>query len=174
LAVACIALFGALYGLHIQYTQQPIQPLITPATSEEFVRKWLTTFNYPVTRESAENTYFSLKIGLPSGRVAVVGRVKERDQYISIQGIVTVDPQHLVILNKMPKDQLSRFRHDVAIQLASLNIDFVELSTLQNIIVLRRIPINEGLTESSFIDTVGAVDRAELLIVEMVRREVKQ
>jgi hypothetical protein len=150
------------------------QRQIKPENVETEIKTWISSFGYAFVSMSDNESYFTLRVTLPSGKPIMVSRTKQRDQYITVRGAVAIAPQHLTILTKMPQAQVTRIRHGLAIELARSKIGFVETMPLQLIMVEKRIPITTALTESMFMDTVDEVELAQTLVIETVLREIGQ
>jgi hypothetical protein len=118
--------------------------------------------------------YFCFKVALPTGRRVLVGRPKELDRYITVRAAVTVSPEHQALLAKMPSVAQARIFHDLAIEMARFKIGFAQTAPLRNIVLIRLLPIVDTLTESVLMETIEEVDTAELLVIEIVRRELGQ
>lgn len=149
-------------------------PSINAENIERTVRQWATSFGYGVTPKSDADMHFCFLVALPTGRQVLVGRPKELDRYITMRAMVTISPQHQALLAKMRSADQARFFHGLAIEMARFKIGFAQSAPLQNVMLIRRLPIADTLTESVFMEAIEEVDMAELLVIESVRRELAQ
>jgi hypothetical protein len=161
------------------------QPETTTENVENNVRKWADSLGVGVTKMSAQglpiqNAYFSLVLTLQNGNPLWVYRTKEKPGYLQIMCPITLAPEHLAILDKLTKDQADVVTQEVLLELARSNFGYQMMTSLgppaggsaktpptilqQTIILIKSVPIGNGLTEATFVQNTNEVDSAISLV----------
>jgi hypothetical protein len=161
----------------IQYTLigKPLlsheQPQTTTENIESNIKVWADKFSLGIQKEKDDRFSFAYIISLPSGRLALVGCLKEREGYLQFQGKTTVTPEQEVILKKFSPSQIEHLTDEISIEMARSRINWwaVNESFEKGIIVAKAIPITSNLTEDVFGTTLDDIDHSMLLAREAIR-----
>lgn len=145
------------------------QQEITPENVESNIRNWLDTFRLAAKKESNPEAYFIFVVTAPNGNPIVVTRTKALDRYITYQATLTVSPQHLEILDKLPEDQSTQLIRELTIELARSRIGFSIVGPgLKGIVLNKALPITNNLTEGTFAQYLDEMDSGLILARETI------
>ncbi len=103
----------------------------------------------------------------------MISNPKNFDKYLIVEGLVSIAPEHLKLLENMDGPRREKVMRNIAIEVYRLKPDEY-LVTPAAIGIRRRLPITNSLSEDVLIRAAWEVGAAKRLIIETVRRELSQ
>lgn len=154
---------------------------ITPENLESNVRKWLDTFSISSRKGQDLNCYFVFLVTLRNGNRVIVCRVTDPNlsKYLIIQGSLSVTPPLDKILDGMSQEKKEHLINEVGCELAKLRMtcDILLASKAYGaqiqrppaiIIVEKRVPINNNLSEDLFMDRLDDINSAIMVARQVI------
>ena len=146
------------------------RPQTTPENVESNIKAWADKFSLGIQKGTDNKFSFVYSIALPSGRMVLVGRPKEREGYLQFQGNMQLSPEHEAAVKKISSAQQVRISDEISLELARSKIGWAVVGApFKGIVVSKAIPITSNLTEDSFIASLDEMDSSILLAREAIR-----
>jgi hypothetical protein len=141
----------------------PASPHIDPDNIEDQVKQWLTREGHGFKEASTQETLFQLDVPMSLGQSDVsVIRFKTQDHYLWLKACVGLNAEEQATLSKLPTDQQVRAIWSVTTELIRFRVSF-EISPGRSVTVHKHVPIDDSLTEDSFMSVFDDVYGASLL-----------
>jgi hypothetical protein len=129
---------------------------------ESHVRAWLDNFRTTVKNDPIDEALFRFTVTMDGGAKLLVGRLRgDLNGYIVVRGEVTPSEEERRYLEVLPAEVLMRMRDEIRLELARAKVGYSGIKIpLENFAIFKRIPINDALTEDSFIAKLEEVEAA--------------
>lgn len=140
---------------------------VTPDNIELKIQRWAVTAGLSIKKlPEVETTgeFFALEIGLPNGTPLQVYRPKDRPGNIVIQSMLELSPEYKTMLGKLSSEKVSQLVQELRVEMGRCRIGHKIEVPLARVILLKGIPITEGLTEYRFLQTIDESESDLILI----------
>jgi hypothetical protein len=132
-------------------------PQVTANNVETNIRAWLDHFQLGTKKISDPDSHFSYIVTLRNGTLVTLKHVKNFDNYITLLANLEISPEQKIQLAGLKKEQLNLLIHEVVLELSRTKAEGMILNPLQNVLLERRVPITNNLTEDIFIERLNEV-----------------
>ncbi len=138
----------------------------------ERISRWLAGEGWSISELRHQQTRWLLRAQDQQQGVLLVGRSKEPEDQLRLQADITIDPAHREKLGEMPEKQKDEMLWRLRFSLLEMNLQFTGLSaTPERISVFRHLYL-DGLNKNMFMDALGRVRSAVLMVIWSFRREL--
>lgn len=151
-----------------------LEESLRPENIKATIGQWLSTFRLAFTPIEDINFDFQLAVNLLSGKRIYVGKTKQFPQYLTIQAIIVITQEYQKLLKKIPSNQVRRIVHDLAIEIDRLHLEGSRISFPQQIILEKKFPIANNLTEDVLIKAIDEMASTVDLIDQIILRDLEQ
>jgi hypothetical protein len=142
-----------------------------PENVESRVRSWLDAFRFNVHDDPSDDAYFRLIVNMENGNKITIGRFKGYDQFILLRAALVPDAQASAVLTKLPYDQAQELAEDIVTEMARAKMAFTNTAPpFSHMLLERRIPISDALTENVLLNQIDAMDYAMVLVRNTITR----
>ena len=149
---------------------------------ESRIEVWADKFGWAIRRVeepemSSQYYLFVWEITLRDGTRFKVGRSKQRDNYLACVSQLVLSPEQKTVLDNMDQGPDSPLMHELSLELSRLGprVGFKFIGPpLSEVQILKMVPINSNLTESTFADAVTDIDSGSISAREYVNVEVRK
>ena len=173
IVISGLLLFSLVLSI-VGFYKSIVQPsTFTADTAERQTRAWLDKFRFSTTPlPSDPNTYFGFSVTSPNGVAFAVTRPKDFDQYIVIQGTVSLTDPRLKTLTAFQAEQLMR---QLRIEIARLKVSSSDIGLpLTKVTVETTVPISNQLTQAVFMKSIDDIEFSERLAAETTEFQLNQ
>lgn len=132
-------------------------PEITPKNIETNIRTWLDRFELGTRRTTNADSYFMYEVKLKNNAVVVISRSKNIDNYINFGANLEITKEIKTIMNNLKNEQVEHLVHEIILEMARYKIESMIVLPLNNVLLHRRVPITNNLTEDTFIERINEV-----------------
>jgi hypothetical protein len=156
------------------------QPETTQENVEENVKKWVDELGLGITKNpKMGDVYFSYVVALKSGNPIAVTRVTGLPGFLQFQSQLLLAPEQQGELAKMSKEQVESVTQELILQLALSKVGYTlagseQTHLMQNIILMKSVPITGNLTEASFASSLDELDSALSLVRVTLALSIKR
>lgn len=159
---ASALVFAMLVGLvslsSLSYFSRRVKPQVTSDNVETKIKDWLYTFGASINKLStseAPDTIFAMRARPKgSGIPITIQRPRDIPHYVVIQAAITLGPEEKTLRAMLSKRQIQELDLELQAEMARAKIGYQPLkpsaSLLDGLLVERRIPITDDLTEDAF------------------------
>jgi len=171
-----IAAFAAMLSIaylltgHAALSRQTVET--TPENVEENVKKWVEELGLGITKApKPADIYFNYIVTLKSGNPIGIGRATALPGFLQLQTLLVLSDEHQKAIAKMSKEQAAAVTEEVIVQLALSKMGYTigggppgAILPMQNVILMKGVPITSSLTEASFATYLDEMDSAVGLV----------
>ncbi len=176
-ALALFLLIGFLFsGVSIwgAWSKPSEPPKITTENIESIIKQWAESFHYGYRRDDDPKSYFKYVISLPDGSPIVVRRLKDYDQYLSIEAALKMSTNSQALIDRLPRKKQEEIAMAIRIEMLRYKVGYQDINVpLQTMALSISLPINSALTEFDFVRTLNELHSARLLTREIVRSRIE-
>jgi hypothetical protein len=133
---------------------------------EVLVRLWLNNFRIGVKNDPIPETYFRVSATMDGGARMIVGRPRgEFNGYILIRSDITATPDEVRVMEALGEEKVNQILLEIKLELARAKVGYGNLVfPVTNFYILKRMPINEHLSEDVLIAKMEEVEAALLAV----------
>lgn len=135
------------------------------ATSREEIQSWLMAEGYSLSELTAPEAQWLIQASRQGSPTLAVGRNRRPEDQLTIQGAVTVDPQHKTALRALPADDRAAFLWDLRFSLLKSGVDFEGVTDDPDRIVLVTHVYLDGFSKTSLMNAMATVRNAVTLTI---------
>ena len=136
----------------------------------EQVEQWLNGEGWSVSELTHDQTRWLLRAQDQQQGILLVGQSKTPEDQLRLQADINIDPAHREKLGELSETQRDEMLWRLRFSLLEMNLQFTGLSaTPERITVFRHLYL-DGLNKNLFMETVGRVRSAVLMIIWSFRR----
>lgn len=152
-AVICTGLFA----LALRYWWRNSRT--TPGNIQSRIREWLDGAGYPHAVAPWPGVWhFGFRVTMDRGPLLFVARPVVRDSYLLLSGrLQGIADRHREAFNKLSKSERDEFYARLNLEVARTKIAFFPDASLNQVSIIKWIPITSKLTESVFVDGIGEI-----------------
>lgn len=171
LAAIVIFLLGVVAGGRFLSSSlsSPAHTLLTVENVESHVKQWLETFNYGIRKLPVDtaNAHFGYIATNQQNRKIIISRRRDLEHYLVVQASVLIADEHRKRMEGLSTQESEAFQRRLILDLTRLRLGFSTNfgGPLTTIMLEKRIPITDYLTEALFIQTLDDLDTAELFVI---------
>ena len=136
------------------------------------VEQWLTGEGWSISELKHDQTQWLLRAQDQQQGVILVGQSRAPEDQLRLQADINIDPAHREKLGELPEEQKEKMLWSLRFSLLKMNLQFTGLSTNPERITVFRHLYLDGLNKNMFMDSVGRVRSAVLMIIWSFRRKL--
>lgn len=139
---------------------------ITPENVDTFVREWTDNFRLGFQRlpeREVPDAHFAFKITLPNTFHALVFRSVIRSKYLTVQATIIPSDQHAAIIAALLPEDKEILNEKVRLELSKASQQYSIEENFRSISVVKQLPIDQELSESTFIAALDHISVGQLL-----------
>jgi hypothetical protein len=141
---------------------------------ESAIKSWVEAFGYGIRKLDIPDAYFAYQVTASDGNPVVVLRPTRLDRYLMLQRGVVLSDRHRQLFNELADKEAKRLVSEVRLRLAQANIQFSHGgSTFTKIVVQKRIPLTEDLTEYKFVEAIVEIMCAYVIANETITQRLE-
>jgi hypothetical protein len=142
-----------------------------PNKIQNTLEGWLSHSGHTFTQKIDPEYDFYLIVTVPSKEKNIgIGRLKTHPQNISMESRIAICEESQKKLNKL---QLTQLR-DIRIEIDRLRFDYYVINLPKDILLVKRTPISNSLTEDVFIKAITEMELDIDLIMNMLLKDINQ
>lgn len=139
----------------------PRRVIPTLKNAESCVRDWLDNFRVSVQKSPLSTAYFRFLVTVESGTKMYIGRPRETfEEYIVIRSEITPSDSERTTIENMDEGERALFILHIRLEMERRHVGYSNLTwpITGPLVIFKRIPIRETLTEHEFIAAVDEVE----------------
>jgi hypothetical protein len=136
------------------------------------VEQWLTGEGWSISEMKHDQTQWLLRARDQQQGIILVGQSRTPEDQLRLQADINIDPDHREKLDELPEAQKAEMLWRLRFSLLKMNLQFTGLSTNPERVTVFRHLYLDGLSKNMFMDAVGRVRSAVLMIIWSFRREL--
>jgi hypothetical protein len=141
-------------------------------TIREQIEEWLNGEGWSVSELTHDQTQWLLRAQDQQQGVLLVGQSKAPEDQLRLQADINIDPAHREKLGELSEKQRDEMLWQLRFSLLEMNLQFTGLSASPERITVFRHLYLDGLNKNLFMEAVGRVRSAVLMIIWRFRREL--
>lgn len=115
-----------------------------------------------------QRAHFGYEVTLVTGIPISVFRTISHPHYLTLVCVIEISPDHRNAYQRLSEAEQHRFIRKVRLEAAKAKIAYQPDDTWTKLAIERRIPITSNLTEAYLLDSLGEVNFAALVMIEMI------
>jgi hypothetical protein len=169
LLVLFVMLFGwAVIASYLATRRQIHTSDVTTANVESYVRTWLDNFGVTTQKmPKSDQFHFGYLVTYSDAIPVYVFRVVSRDQYLTVQGTITVSKEHKEVFNKLSEAERKRFIHELRSEISRAKIHTKWTLPFEEVTVAKLLPITT-VAEGELIKQMDEVHSNVLLVIDTI------
>jgi hypothetical protein len=171
MSATCLSVLTVIVFAAIGYKPfaKPKPPEITNENVEEHVRAWAVDLGMAVSPgPSAPEFFFTDTVTLKNTLPIVVGRAKDKTEFLQFQSPLSISPEHQAALAKMTVEEANIMMQEILLELARSKVGYTMVGgatmqqsplAIQGIMIQATLPIASNINEGMFsakLDEVNA------------------
>jgi hypothetical protein len=136
------------------------------------VEQWLKAEGWSISELKHDQTRWLLRAQDQQQGIVLVGQSKTPEDQLRLQADINIDPAHREKLGELTASQKDDMLWKLRFSLLEMNLQFTGLSADPERITVFRHLYLDGMNKNLFMDTVGRVRSAVLMIIWTFRREL--
>ena len=150
------------------------QERITAENIEGHVKAWFDNFHFAVRSEPNEQAYFRRVATLPNGNKVIATRLKDLARYLTLQTILTPGKEEQALWDKLSPPRFGQVVLQMTIEAARSKTIFTSRTRPFVMVLEKRIPITNDLTEAVLIQHIDELDCTVVLLQNIVVNMFKE
>ncbi len=138
----------------------------------EQIEEWLSGEGWSVTELTHDQTQWLLRAQDQQQGILIVGQSKAPEDQLRLQADINIDPAHREKLGELSEKQRDEMLWRLRFSLLEMNLQFTGLSASPERVTVFRHLYLDGLNKNLFMEAVGRVRSAVLMMIWSFRREL--
>jgi hypothetical protein len=138
----------------------------------EQIEEWLSGEGWSVSELTHDQTQWLLRAQDQQQGILIVGQSKAPGDQLRLQADINIDPAHREKLGELSEKQRDEMLWRLRFSLLEMNLQFTGLSASPERVTVFRHLYLDGLNKNLFMEAVGRVRSAVLMMIWSFRREL--
>lgn len=159
------------------HQEEPLKASLRSENLQATVRGWLDSFGIATQPIDDPDAIFAMRVTLANDLHAEILQPKKLDRYIVLRSAVTLGPEDRAMYDKLSQTDKDKVGLALQIEMARAKIGFqLDLMTPNlpvQLILERRIPITNDLTEAVLMQNIDDMNSAKILAMQTLTRSFR-